>query len=87
MIGIFSISQNKYNVNIMRNDATAAIMPHDHVDHLLLHIKWNQSLKTACPSANQSLPYHDLLGITYMTTEKQKQIVCAYLKGIEKRKQ
>ena len=51
----FSIRQGKYNVKFIQNDAIAAIIPHKYEDHLLLHIEWNQSLKTVCPSANQSM--------------------------------
>ena len=50
----------------MRNDATLGIMPPEYRSFITLQVKQNQSLKmTACPSANQSLPKHDLLCITH----------------------
>ena len=81
----FSIRQGKYNIKSMRNDATAAIIPHKCGSFITSH-RMKSELENYLPFSESIIECHRLIcKVLHMTTsEKQKQCACVSLKGIQK---
>ena len=72
------------NVNFMQNDASAAIIPHEHWSSITSH-KMKSELENCVPFSKSIITLAMICQVLHMTTEKQKQCVYIFLLGIEKK--